>query len=366
MILREPVSTVASPSHSFSSPPATLCLTPTAADAALMDWYDRLGIDTWPGVQVVTTSHSVGGRGVFNTARHQPIAANTVIASIPNGCVLHAASAATCFPLTRDRLQQCFRRRLTEQYDMTDKENGLERNNSSAVGWFQNLWNKVLWRATSDDETSSPWDHDDDDSLWTLELAEYALTACETHHPWAEWIQTWQRDDVLHEMLCKGTQPSDVPALERAADALHQIMPDLNVLTIQAALSMRLATFQRLQSLVRDRHDAQLANLYSLISSRALQIDKDVTGVVPLHDMVNHSLQPNLEIVLQEDCIQLVTVREIAPSEELFLQYTKLGEPMDKLKALWTLIQWGIPTDPSEYLLSGKTDRHKVMAKPAQ
>jgi len=256
-------------------------------------------------------------------------------------------------------------------HPLQQQQQQQQQQQPTTIKWIQKLWQRLLLRSSNTI---------DDEDLWNLELAEYALAACHQNHPWAEWIAQWQRDDPMHRLVCDGVAPHDVTVLEQTAENMHQIVPALDPLALQAALSLRLARYARHASWVRphqqqqqqlqqqhsktnalnttnrhqqqpppQHHDPELARMYSLVSSRALALDDHGnTGVVPFHDMINHSSRPNLQVVMRHETMEIYCTRDVDAGQELFLQYTQEGVAMDEIKALWTYIQWGIPTPNSE------------------
>jgi len=86
--------------------------------------------------------------------------------------------------------------------------------------------------------------------------------------------------------------------------------------------------------------------MYSVLGSRALDLGDDIVGVVPYYDMINHSLDPNMEFHFNGDTgnFELYSSRRIEEGEELFICYHSKQvldqKGFDSLNSLWTLIQW--------------------------
>lgn len=346
----------------------TSTLTPTPADVAFHQWCEAWGVWVSPSVQLVTTPRSVGGRGVFAVGSEQEqqgeplLRKDDVIAAIPNGLVFHPFNAAGCFPETYQTLQEKYRLAglIMDEEDPKDDKN-------KRFGWINKLWNRLIWRQQQHQEyhqhdgITTPFSE-----LWQLELTEYALAACAQDHPWADWIRQWQRDDPAHRLIRSVALHDDAQALEATAKDLNKLMmpssSELSPLALQAALSIRLERFHRHQQIARRKsnddddeevhsHDEDFANMYSLVGSRVAGLGDDISGVIPFHDMVNHSLDPNVCMSLHEDHVELYCTRDIQNGEEILLQYTKADEPMDETNAMWALVQWGIPTAASDIVM---------------
>ena len=282
-------------------------------------------------MQLITTDQSVAGRGVFCL---EDLEDGEVVAAIPNKCIFYPENASKCFPNAAHKLEQAVSSCNTHTRDTSDH------------GWIRVLWRRLLGR------NSAPKDKKDElDSQWLPELTQYALTACAEGHPWSEWIQQWQRDDPTHRLYLSGARHDDEKALVKAAEEYTEIMPELPNTYLQAALSIRLQRLERDKAVflgINDEDETAFSRMYSLVSSRVVELDDDVSGVIPFYDMINHSLEPNLSLSYHGDHVELFTTRPVEAGEELFLQYTKRGREMDESNALWTLVQWGIPTDWSQ------------------
>lgn len=171
-----------------------------------------------------------------------------------------------------------------------------------------------------------------------------------------------QDDDLLEYQMMMEELICDT------ATKIQDMTPHLNASFLQAAVSIRLS---RLEQHVRalgfaDDDDIDLdeaLRLYSLITSRAIELDSDTTAVLPFYDLANHSLQPNLGLEYVENdgaavadgaidsqgFYSIFARRDITAGSELFFRYTKFDEAMDENAALWAAINWGIPHVPSQY-----------------
>lgn len=292
---------------------------PLKEDIQFHSWCEAVGIVNSPTIQLATSPLSVAGRGVFAV---DFIPQGEPLVTIPPHCVLTPKVAAQYFP---------------------DVAEDLNRKLKRSKGWFSRL----VQRHKTDKANC-------DDEYWQPELTAYALAAVESeNNPWAEWICQWNRDDPILRLFEDGVQPSDGERISAVADELKSMLPELSQLELQAAIQIRLQRFEEHRSIFfNDNSNSfsrqEIARMYAILGSRALDLGDDINGVVPMYDMINHSLDPNLVFAINEDYnLQLFASRDIYAGEELFLCYNNL-EQIDRngwteLNALWTLVQWGIP-----------------------
>lgn len=309
---------------------ASLVILPSAPDIAFHSWCNSVGIPISPSIQLATTQRSVAGRGVFAI---EPLEKDEMVALIPLEYVFHSENAAKYFPDVSTQLVEA----------ITDTEAIKPKRGK----WFRRLWAKMQRRDYSVADTPLAIE---DEELWQAELTEYALEAMEQNHPWATWIAQWQRDDPMHHLYMSCTASDDTDALNTIAHELQNIMPGLSLPELIAALSIRLNRMEEQLQNAGININNETAEMYSIISSRAIGIDSEtgLTGIIPFYDMINHSLQPNLYLHFDGEAFLLFAKTAISPGEELFITYTELGKDMDKISALWALVQWGIPTDEKD------------------
>ena len=315
-------------------------ISPTAPDIAFHNWCTSVGIPISSSVQLATTPRSVAGRGVFAI---EPLKRGEIIAAIPSAVVFHPENAAECFPGTARLISNAKK----------PAHAGFARKGR----WISRLWAKMLRRdigGISDDDIVGTKDTD----LWQPELTQYAISALAEDHPWADWISQWRRDDPMHRLYVSGVASCDENAISATADELKSIMPQLSHLKLRASLAIRLGRMEGHRNIVGLSEDTSTSEMYSLVSSRAIELDGQtgLTGIIPFYDMINHSLHPNLHLDYDGEVFELFANRDIDAGEELFLTYTKLGDPMDKNNALWALVQWGIPTDERNIIAYAEED----------
>jgi len=282
-----------------------------------------MGLAVNPSVQLFTSSQSVAGRGVF-AVNH--LEEGELIARIPSGLVFYPENAAECFPETAAAIQK------------SKVEAGIV--NDKRLRWIHKLWRRVMRRDKM---------HHMEDKTWQPELTLYALAAMEEEHPWSGWISEWKRDDPTYRLFRSNAKPYQDEAISTAANELNSIMPDLPNLNLRAGLAIRLSRLDAERFAFCLNDDAETSAMYALLGSRAIELDGLLAGVIPFHDMINHSLDPNLTVEFNGEWLELFTERKIEKGEELFLCYTKIDDKMDENSALWALIQWGIPTSTSDY-----------------
>ena len=293
--------------------PSSNQIKPLEVDIQFKSWCEKVGIINSPSIQLATTPLSVGGRGVFAL---EEIPKGETLVTIPPHCVLTSNSGSEYFP---------------------DVAEDLRRKRRDGRGWFSQL-------RRENNETDN----------WQPELTAFALAATASNHPWSEWISQWNRDDPIQRLFEDGIQTSDEEKVSAVADDLQKMLPELSQLELQAAIQIRLQRFEE-QMKIYFNDDfyngftrAEIARMYIILGSRALDLSDDIVGVVPMYDMMNHSLDPNLAFIMNEDFkLELFASRDIAEGEELFLCYNDQTEievdGWTEMNSLWTLVQWGIP-----------------------
>jgi SET domain len=157
-------------------------------------------------------------------------------------------------------------------------------------------------------------------------------------------IAQWQRDDPVHNLIqTRGIGSSaadgdhdddddDEARIASCVDALHTMHPDAPKCKMRAALDIRLRRFDALNRIFGlDEHDlngkkkninsVSAAAMYSLVTSRAIELHSGLSGVIPFFDMINHSMSPNLHLDFDGTTFQLIATRDIEACEELFVCY---------------------------------------------
>ena len=292
---------------------------PLENDVQFHSWCNSVGIEI-NSAQLATTSLSIAGRGVFAT---DDLEEGTTIIKIPGHCVLAPKVAEAYFPSLAKHLQL---------------------QNRQSKKWYNRFFRKGLER---------------EPEAWQAELTAYALESVKSEHPWAFWIKQWKRDDPMLQLYLEGVSSMDEDRISNVAIELQSMLPELSLLYIQAAIQIRLQEFEEhlntyFHHIITDDDGTKedLARMYAVLSSRALDLGDGIVGVVPMYDMINHSLEPNLGLVFDGESFELSALRQISEGEELFLCYNEIDDieknGWDEMNSLWSLIQWGIPISTKE------------------
>lgn len=289
-------------------------LVPTAQDERLEAWYTQHGILGTDRVQVRTTPRSVAGRGLFYSAT-KPAQKGDLLAFIPARCILTKKTAEHAWPDLKLALQE-----------------------------------------------DTPGRDD-----WPVLLTAYAHRALSSDVAWSEWIQTWQGPPA--------PSPPDSLTKHELQELAMQTQSSAN--EIKKALQVRYNVFQnhcrRLEASYGCTHDVD--DLYSVVLSRAASLGPDwkyESGIIPLHDMLNHPSPdklPNVELFsigevashtslahvaslakstfsktnVEDRDLVLVARQTIHPGEELLLSYTKrdLLSGDQAAARVWKTLQYG-------------------------
>jgi SET domain len=299
---------------------------PTLADELMHKWCESMEISINPSAQIITTAASVAGRGVFVLG---PLSKNEIVAAIPTYAMFHPRNAGSMFPevaaTLKKRKQQC-----------SATQTNLKRD------WFAALKHRLFRRFRRKEDEEIPWQ---------AELTEYAMVAVRDDHAFAPWIRQWARDDPVLKLFQSGATRDDEEAVDTAAKELNRMLPQMPLCKIMAALTIRMEQFESHQVYLTDPTAAETASMYSTLCSRAIGVTEDIVAVVPFHDMINHSFQPNLGLEISDDgrYLEIYALDNIPAGKELTFCYSSIGKEYDEDAALWMLVQWGIPATESEW-----------------
>ena len=164
-----------------------------------------------PSVQLVTTSSSIAGRGIFPI---DELDEGEIIAKIPSGLVFYPENAEECFPQTAEFIKKSKLKAGLETQS-------LKSNEKKKFRWINKLWKGFAQRATRTDN----YYHMDMDATWQPELILYALAALREEHPWSEWILQWTRDDPTFDLFTSNVKPHQEEEINIAAKKLNAMMP---------------------------------------------------------------------------------------------------------------------------------------------
>ena len=304
----------------------------TEQDQSFHAWCDHVGIQT-PCVRLETTPKSVAGRGVF-ASEDIPKGATTI--QIPDHVVFHSENARMFFPdvaADLDRSKKLF-------FDPSQQRSSSNRKTGG--------WKKFFRKST---RVQVDYNFLGEDNLWQAELTAYALACIEGDHPWGLWISQWMRDDPVQELLASGANFSDEEKIMECVEKLHESSPDLPRNKLWAAVDLRLRRIEEMKKLY-ELDDKRAIEMLGILTSRAMALGGDITGVLPMFDMINHSTDPNLGLSFCDGNFELIALRDLREDEELFVNYqhdeSKATEDWDEDNAVWNLIQWGIPQTKSK------------------
>ena len=303
--------------------PVKVSTTTNSADATFMQWCSDVGI-TCNGVELQTTSKSVAGRGVFTT---QDLSIGDTVISIPYYTALTEENAAVYCPALASELFD-----IQKGVIKKEKRSKLKR-----------IWNRI--RKREENELQPTVGH------WQAALTAYALKAREVDHAWSPWIEQWVRNDPMQTLVEGLSWRDNDEVIKKAVLDFHKMAPDIPEFKIAAAVGIRLQQIDDYSDQYKDRIPTD-PSLYSTVLSRAVGLSDNVTAVLPMHDMINHSFEPNIGLTFADDgCIKLFATKDIPKDQELFLKYIDVLDEereWDEDKAAWLLVQWGIPCSPSD------------------
>lgn len=292
-------------------------------DALFNAWCSDVGIEC-PGAEVRTTPESVAGRGVFST---KDLASGEEVISIPYYAALTQDNAAGYFPnlareLSSARIQRIRKRSLLKR-----------------------IWNRIRQRSATQGEESLTAD-----DFWQAELTAYALAAQRAEHPWSTWISQWKREDPFQDLVDASTWRHDSDAIDMAALDFRKMAPDISEYKVGAAVGIRLQELDEYSEQYEKKKVPTSESMYATLISRAVGLSDTVTAILPMHDMINHSSDPNVALSLAEDgAFKLIATEDISKGAEIFISYMDVVDAegkWDEDKATWLLAQWGIPSSP--------------------
>ena len=295
--------------------PFAFSLFSSAKDVAFNSWCTDIGIFC-PNVEVRTSPLSVAGRGVFTTKN---VSEGELLLSIPYYAALTQENGRKYFPEVADEL---FKRRKESQSRM------------------RRVWNHIRRKKSVDMM--------DDEQFWQAELTAYAIEALETNHPWASWVSEWERDDPYQNLVDSSIWRFNDEAIKKALEDFSTLAPDVSKYKVNAAIGIRLSQLEDYKSKYRDKVPFS-ESIYTILTSRAIGIADGMTACLPMHDMINHSIDPNIAMHFNDGYFEFVALKDLPKDSELFLSYMDLKNDegvWDDDKATWMLVQWGISTSP--------------------
>ena len=289
---------------------------PSTKDVEFNSWCTEVGI-LCPSVEVRTTPQSVAGRGVFTT---DDVSEGDVVLSVPYYSALTQETGRKYFPDVAER---------------------LERSRKRTQSPLRRAWNRIRRKQSAELLN--------DENFWRAELTAYALEALKTNHPWSPWISQWLRDDPFQQLIDESLWRSDDEAINRTLVDFSAMAPDISKYKVNAAIGIRLAELDDYMQMYQ-KNAPFSESIYTTMTSRAIGIDEGVTACLPMHDMINHSPDPNIAMRFNDGYFEFLALQDLAKDSELFLSYMDVTDrgKWDEDKATWMLVQWGIPTSPKE------------------
>ncbi|KAL7533536.1 hypothetical protein ACHAXR_005297 [Thalassiosira sp. AJA248-18] len=155
----------------------------------------------------------------------------------------------------------------------------------------------------------------------------------------------------------------DDEATAMAVSDFRKMAPEIPEYKIGAAVGIRLQELDKYSEKYKNKNVKTSVSMYSTLISRAIGLSDDVTAILPMHDMINHSTNPNLAMAFAVDGnFKLIALHDIPKGEELFLTYQDSTGKWDEDKATWLLVQWGIPSSPAETAQFSQVDEKASFA----
>jgi len=298
---------------------AALLATSSRNDAnSWNSWFSSVNIEkVQSSIQVLSIEKSVASRGVF---ANESFDVGETIVKIPSTSIFTPKTAKKQFPKPAKELSRCRRR-----------ERGI-------LG-IHSVWKYIKRRKEKRIRNYS----------WPAELTAYALQAIEEEHSWATWISDWQRDDPVSSMFERCVRSTNTQEISKTAIELHKINPALSRKKIEIELKAKLLQFEEHKRIYNLKDDARTAKLYSTLSSRVMYLGSGTPGVIPMYDMINHSLDPNVGLSFDGEKFFVYALHDISEGEELLVCYIDTSQQFewDQDLAMSTLLTWGIPYPPT-------------------
>eukprot|EP00580_Thalassiosira_gravida_P002271 CAMPEP_0201602092 /NCGR_PEP_ID=MMETSP0492-20130828/2900_1 /ASSEMBLY_ACC=CAM_ASM_000837 /TAXON_ID=420259 /ORGANISM="Thalassiosira gravida, Strain GMp14c1" /LENGTH=234 /DNA_ID=CAMNT_0048065501 /DNA_START=739 /DNA_END=1443 /DNA_ORIENTATION=- len=220
------------------------------------------------------------------------------------------------------------------------------------------IWDRIRRRSAREELTA--------DDVWQAELTAYALEASTGEHPWSTWISQWERDDPWQKLVDESTwMQEDDGSIDVAVSDFSKMAPAIPGYKTGAAIGIRLQELDEYLERYENSKVPTSASMHSTLISRAIGLSDSVTAILPMHDMINHSSNPNLGFTFfaDDESFKMIALEDIPKDEELFLSYTDVNDDEDKWdedKAAWLLVQWGIPSSPVETTFTSSSVAKKV------
>ena len=140
----------------------------------------------------------------------------------------------------------------------------------------------------------------------------------------------------MQRLFNQNISPDDEKSIIKCvAELKKDYLPDEDPLKIRAAVDIRLRRFGELKE-IYGLDDAD-SSMFGIVTSRAIDLGDGTSAVIPMFDMVNHSMDPNLvlSIDMEEGMFDLKATRQIKEGEEMFICYQDEDNPDSEFGSLW-------------------------------
>jgi SET domain-containing protein len=140
----------------------------------------------------------------------------------------------------------------------------------------------------------------------------------------------------MQRLFERNVAPDDENSIIRCiAELKKDYLPKEDPLKIRAAVDIRLRRFEELKQLY-GLADTD-SSMYGTVISRAIDLGDGTLAVIPMFDMVNHSMDPNLvlSIDFEDGMVDMKATRPIKKGEEMFVSYHDEENPDNEFGSLW-------------------------------
>lgn len=166
----------------------------------------------------------------------------------------------------------------------------------------------------------------------------------------------------FQSLLETNTSPYDEDRISTCVQEFQKLLPGIDEHKIRAAVDIRIRRYHELRDIFK--LDGSFGAMYGILTSRALELGDGTNAVIPMFDMINHSIDPNLRLRFnsKDAAFELIARRKIKAGEEFFLSYQDEDIESDEYNDLWAAIQWGIPAKSSESMNENATKETQEQA----
>lgn len=141
---------------------------------------------------------------------------------------------------------------------------------------------------------------------------------------------------LMQRLFERNVSPDDEKIIIKCiAELKKDYLPDEDPLKIRAAIDIRLRRFAELKELY-GLADTE-SSMFGIVTSRAIDLGDGTSAVIPMLDMVNHSMNPNLSLSIdfEDRMMDMKATRRIEKGEEMFICYQDEESPGYEFGSLW-------------------------------